>query len=90
MPKPTWLNDSRHTCRGLAKRKRCLANLLSAPGKLTVRDKSVAIRLAPAGTARERDAFVRFLRHVNRLKLQLPGNDVGRTLHFSLLKRSHD
>jgi hypothetical protein len=69
--------------------KKMLANLLVAPGKVSVRRTSIAVRLAPAATRREREAFVRFFRHVNRLKLQLPGDDVGRRLHFSLLKCSN-
>jgi hypothetical protein len=68
--------------------KKTLANLLAAPGKVTVRSDSVAVRLAPAGTRQERLAFARFLRHINRLKLSLPGDNAGRRLRFSLFKYS--
>jgi hypothetical protein len=65
-----------------AEAKKTLANLLAAPGHVSVQGRRVYVELLPAGTARERAAFGVLLDHVNRLKPSLPGDRKHRTLVF--------
>jgi hypothetical protein len=65
-----------------AEAKKTLANLLAAPGHVSVQGRRVHVELLPAGTARERAAFGLLLVYVNRLNLTLPGDPQRRRLAF--------
>ncbi len=65
-----------------AEAKKSLANLFAAPGRVRVGLRTIAIDLAPAGTALERAAFRELLAALNREKLSLPGDDRRRRLRF--------
>ena len=67
-----------------AEAKKTLANLLAAPGRITVRDSSITVYLAPAATAAERDAFTVLLKEVNHWQLTLPGDTARRRLRFKV------
>lgn len=62
--------------------KKTLANLFAAPGRVRVGIRTIAVDLAPAGTALERDAFRELLAALNRQKLSLPGDQRRRRLRF--------
>ena len=62
--------------------KKTLANLLAAPGRVRVGLRTIAVDLAPAGTAFERTAFRKLLATLNREKLSLPGDERRRRLKF--------
>jgi hypothetical protein len=65
-----------------AEAKKTLANLFAAPGRVRVGLRTIAVDLAPAGTATERDAFRELLATLNREKLSLPGDARRRQLRF--------
>jgi Transposase protein len=67
-----------------AEAKKTLANLLVAPGRVRVNSSSIAVALAPAATAVERDAFGVLLDQVNRDRLTLPADPARRPLRFEL------
>ena len=62
--------------------KKALANLLAAPGRIRVGLRTIAIDLAPAGTANELSAFRELLAAANRRKLTLPADPRHRRLRF--------
>lgn len=64
--------------------KKCLANLLAAPGQVNLTPRSVRVSLAPAGNPAERRAFDALLQEVNTLNLTLPGDTSHRLLRFEL------
>lgn len=65
-----------------AEAKKTLANLLAAPGRVSVSRKSISITLHPAGSQREREAFALMLGMVNRRRLILPGDPERRPVRF--------
>jgi transposase len=65
-----------------AEAKKTLANLFAAPGRVRVGLRTIAVDLAPAGTALERAAFRELLAALNREKLSLPGDARRRRLRF--------
>jgi hypothetical protein len=65
-----------------AEAKKTLANLFAAPGRVRVGLRTIAVDLAPAGTATERAAFRELLAALNREKLSLPGDERRRRLRF--------
>ena len=65
--------------------KKTLANLFVAPGRVRVGIRTIAVDLAPAGTALELVAFRKLLDALNHDKLSLPGDERRRRLRF----RSH-
>jgi hypothetical protein len=69
-----------------AEAKKALANLLCAPGQARIGRRSITVRLQPAGTRSERNAFAAFLADVNRWNLTLPGDAQGRRLKFQVHK----
>jgi hypothetical protein len=62
--------------------KKTLANLFTAPGRVRVGLRTIAVDLAPAATALERAAFGTLLATLNREKLSLPGDERRRRLSF--------
>ena len=64
--------------------KKALANLLSAPGSVRVTQRTVSVRLSPAGTRRELTAFEALLDEVNARSLTLPGDTRRRPLRFAI------
>jgi Transposase protein len=64
--------------------KKTLDNLLAAPAVLHATHKLIVVELAPAGTRRERAAFVELLRPINARKLSLPGDPARRPLRFKI------
>ena len=64
--------------------KKTLANLLAAPGVVRLAPRTVTVSLAPAATAREREAFEALLHWINARKLTLPGDPNRRRLLFKL------
>jgi hypothetical protein len=70
-----------------AEAKKTLANLLAAPGAISVTPSTIRIALQPAGTRAELDAFEAMLAAVNRRDLQLPGDARRRLLRFSVEPR---
>ncbi len=62
--------------------KKTLANLLAAPGRVRVGLRTIAVDLAPAGTALEHAAFGELLAAINRQKLTLPGDSRRRRLRL--------
>jgi hypothetical protein len=67
-----------------AEAKKTLDNLLAAPAVIHATRSLIAVELAPAGTRRERAAFLEVLRTINARKLSLPGDPARRPLHFTL------
>ena len=65
-----------------AEAKKTLANLFAAPGRIRVGLRTIAVDLAPAGTAAERAAFRELLAALNREQLSLPGDTRRRRLSF--------
>lgn len=65
-----------------AEAKKTLAVLFAAPGRVRVGTRTIAITLAPAGSADEHEAYAQFWKDVNRLNLTLPGDQRGRGLRF--------
>jgi Transposase protein len=64
--------------------KKVVANLLAAPGSVSLGKDSWRVRLMPAANADERRALARLLAGINRQRLALPGDPTGRPVHFSL------
>ena len=64
--------------------KKVLANLFTAPGKVTVTDRVIHVRLAPAANRSEREAIRHLLLAINERRLTLPGDPRGLPLHFDL------
>ena len=64
--------------------KKTLHNLFTAPGLVRLRRGVIDVRLSVAATAPERAALNRFLRGVNRRRLTLPGDRLGRRLRFQI------
>ena len=62
--------------------KRVLQNLFSAPGRVRVGTRTIAIDVSPAGTKRELAAIRELLARLSRRGLTLPGDPRGRRLHF--------
>ena len=62
--------------------KMALANLLAAPGRVTVGKKRITVTLQPSGNADEQRAYSEFLRQVNQWELHLPGDNKCRPLSF--------
>lgn len=67
-----------------AEAKKTLDNLLAAPAVIHATRKLIVVELAPAGTRRERAAFVELLRPINARRLSLPGDPTRRPLRFKL------
>jgi hypothetical protein len=67
-----------------AEAKKLLANVLAAPGRVSVGRDAIRVALAPAATARERQAIAALLRRVTHDRLTLPGDRGGRRLVFTL------
>jgi hypothetical protein len=64
--------------------KKTLANLLAAPGDISVGRSRIRVALAPAATSVEHEAFTAMLATVNDWALTLPGDVRHRRLHFEL------
>jgi len=64
--------------------KKTLANLFAAPGRVRVGRNTMRIRLSPAGTKRELEAFAALCRHLNARCLMLPGDHKRRQLRFEV------
>jgi hypothetical protein len=64
--------------------KKVLANLFAAPGKVTVTETAIHVRLAPAANRSERDAIRELVLAINARRLTLPGDPRGLPLHFDL------
>lgn len=67
-----------------AEAKKTLDNLLVAPAVIHATRKLIVVELAPAGTRRERAAFVELLRPINARRLSLPGDPARRRLRFKV------
>jgi hypothetical protein len=67
-----------------AEAKKLVANLLAAPGRVTVAADAIHVRLAPAANRSERVALGRLLAEVNRWHLRLPGDRRRRRLRFGV------
>lgn len=67
-----------------AEAKKTLDNLLAAPAVIHATRNLIVVELAPAGTARERAAFVELLRPINARRLSLPGDPARRPLRFKV------
>ena len=67
-----------------AEAKKTIDNLLAAPAVIHATPRLIVVELAPAGTRRERAAFVELLRPLNARKLSLPGDPARRALRFKL------
>ena len=61
-----------------------VANLLAAPGKVTVTERAIHVRLAPAANRAEKAALRQMLIAVNDRKLTLPGDPKRLPLVFDL------
>jgi hypothetical protein len=62
--------------------KKLLANLLAAPGHVTLSDSVIRVTLLCAANASERKSIDAFLRHVTAQGLTLPGDPAARPLAF--------
>jgi hypothetical protein len=62
--------------------KKLLANLLAAPGHVTVSNYEIRVTLLCAANASERKSIDAFLRHVTTQRLTLPGDVAARPLAF--------
>ncbi len=67
-----------------AESKKTLDNLLAAAAVIHATRRLIVVELAPAGTRRERAAFVELLRPINARRLHLPGDPARRPLRFKL------
>ena len=67
-----------------AEAKKTLDNLLTAPAVIHATRRLIVVQLAPAGTRREREAFVELLRPLNARKLTLPADSARRPLLFKI------
>jgi hypothetical protein len=67
-----------------AEAKKTLANLLVAPGTVSLTKRRVTITLEPAGTPREYQAFEQLALHLNELPLSLPGDPSQRRLQVRI------
>jgi hypothetical protein len=67
-----------------AEAKKTLDNLLAAPAVIHATRRLIVVELAPAGTRREREAFVELLCPLNARKLTLPGDSARRPLVFKI------
>jgi hypothetical protein len=67
-----------------AEAKKTLDNLLAAPAVIHATRNMMVVELAPAGTTRERAAFIELLRPINARKLSLPGDPARRSLRFKV------
>ncbi len=67
-----------------AEAKKTLDNLLAAPAVIHATRNLIVVELAPAGTTRERAAFVELLRPINAPRLSLPGDSARRPLRFKI------
>ena len=67
-----------------AEAKKTLANLLAAPGHVRVGKTTLVLRLQPAGTRSELEAFAALLCEVNHWNLTLPGDRTRRRLRFAV------
>jgi hypothetical protein len=64
--------------------KKVIANVLAAPGRVTVTDHSIHIRLAPAANRSERAAIRQLFTAINRRGLVLPSDPKRLPLRFEL------
>lgn len=64
--------------------KMVVANLLAAPGKVTVTERAIHVRLAPAANRAEKEALRQMLIAVSDRKLTLPGDPKRLPLVFDL------
>jgi hypothetical protein len=62
--------------------KKLLANLLAAPGHVTVSDSAIRVTLLCAANTAERKSIDAFLRRVTAQRLTLPGDSAARPLAF--------
>ena len=64
--------------------KKVIANILAAPGKVTVTDHAIHVRLAPAANRSERDAMQHLFAAINQRGLVLPSDPKRLPLRFDL------
>src|SRR5512144_47181 len=64
--------------------KKVIANILAAPGKVTVTDQAIHVRLAPAANRSEREAIRRLFTAINQRALVLPSDPSRLPLRFDL------
>ena len=64
--------------------KKAIANLFVAPGVVHLSERSVTVKLSPAGSAGEQASYAKFLDDVTRLKLSLPGDPDRLPLRWAL------
>ena len=64
--------------------KKIVANLFTAPGKITVTESAIHVRLAPAANRSEREAIRQLLLAINGRRLTLPGDPKRLPLVFDL------
>lgn len=62
--------------------KKSLANLFKSPGSIRVEQDRILVRLDPAGTRNEKEAFGRLLEGLDDWQLVLPGDKERRPLRF--------
>jgi hypothetical protein len=66
--------------------KKVLANLLAAPGIVSLGKGTLLVRLMPPAKPSECRALAKLLRTVNQKKLCLPGDPTGRPIRFSMAR----
>jgi hypothetical protein len=64
--------------------KKVIANILAAPGRVTVTDQTIHVRLAPAANRSERKAIQHLFIAINQRALVLPGDPKRLPLRFEL------
>lgn len=64
--------------------KKVIANILAAPGKVTVTDQAIHVRLAPAANRSEREAIQHLFAALNQRGLVLPSDPKRLPLRFDL------
>lgn len=64
--------------------KKVIANILAAPGKVTVTDQAILVRLAPAANRSERAAIRHLFTAINKRSLVLPSDPRRLPLRFEL------
>jgi hypothetical protein len=64
--------------------KKVIANILAAPGRVTVTDQTIHVRLAPAANRSERKAIQHLLAAINQQALVLPSDPKRLPLRFEL------
>jgi hypothetical protein len=64
--------------------KKVIANILAAPGKVTVTDQAIHVRLAPAANRSEREAMQHLFAALNQRGLVLPSDPKRLPLRFDL------